>query len=171
MIRKILLLFIFVLFCASIYAGSKLKVYPNPWIPESGKSLNANIGQRGDEMRHGAYTSDGWIKFEGVAAGVKDEDLSLSYGGTLRIYDITGHIIRSKRWTIGEEKDIPLPERSHELTTNAEWPRPDDFTRNLHIVHWDGKNNNYEYVESGVYIWIIEEDNGEKHDGKVVVVR
>ena len=40
-----------------------------------------------------------------------------------------------------------------------------------HIVHWDGKNNDYEYVESGVYIWIIEEDNGGKHDGKIVVIR
>ena len=40
-----------------------------------------------------------------------------------------------------------------------------------HIVHWDGRNNDYEYVESGVYIWIIQEDDGSKYDGKVVVVR
>ena len=70
MIKKILSFLIVVLFYTPIiYAGSKLKVYPNPWIPESGKSLNSNVGQRGDEMRHGAYTADGWVKFEGVAAG------------------------------------------------------------------------------------------------------
>ena len=40
-----------------------------------------------------------------------------------------------------------------------------------HIVHWDGKNNDYEYVESGVYIWIIRENDGSKYDGKIVVIR
>ncbi|MBR3655288.1 MAG: hypothetical protein IKN62_07675 [Elusimicrobia bacterium] len=171
MIKKILLFFILVLFCAPIYAGSKLKVYPNPWIPESGKSLTTIIGNKGDEMKHGSYTADGWVKFEGIARNIEDENLSLSYGGTLRIYDITGHLVKFKRWTVGEESQIPLPETSHELTPNTEWPQPGDFTRNLHIVHWDGRDNDYEYVESGVYIWIIEEDNGEKHDGKVVVIR
>ena len=43
--------------------------------------------------------------------------------------------------------------------------------RKKRIVHWDGKNNNNEYVESGVYIWIIEEEDGSKYDGKVVVIR
>ena len=57
-----------------------------------------------------------------------------------------------------EEKTIPLPQ------THKEGDR-------LHIVHWDGKNSDYEYVESGVYIWIIREDDGSKYDGKVVVVR
>ena len=168
MIRKIWLLLILMLFCVPIYAKAKLKVYPNPWIPESGKSLNTNAG---DEMKHGSYTADGWIKFEGVAEGIPDEQI-MRHGGTLRVYDITGHLIRSKRWTVEEESKIPLPETSHELTYEGSgWPQPGDFKRELHIVHWDGKNNNYEYVESGVYIWIIEEDNGHKHDGKVVVLR
>ena len=162
------------LFCVPIYARSKLKVYPNPWIPESGKSLVTVLG---DEKKHGSYTADGWIKFEGVAERLEG-DPPASYGGTLRVYDITGHLIRSKRWTVQEESEIPLPETSHELTPKKPedasddwWPQPGDFQRNLHIVHWDGKNNNYEYVESGVYIWIIEEDDGSKHDGKVVVIR
>ncbi|WP_372518864.1 hypothetical protein [Candidatus Ruminimicrobiellum ovillum] len=174
MIKKTVLFFVLMLFCVPIYAKAKLKVYPNPWIPESGKSLSTSMG---DEKKHGSYTADGWIKFEGVAEGIPDDQI-MRHGGTLRIYDITGHLIRSKRWTIEDESKIPLPETSHELTPKKPegagddwWPQPEDFQRNLHIVHWDGKNNNYEYVESGVYIWIIEEDNGHKHDGKVVVIR
>lgn len=172
MIKKIFLLFILMLFCVPLYARAKLKVYPNPWIPESGKSYNASVGARGDEMKHGAYTADGWIKFEGVAERL-DGDPPPGYGGTLRIYDITGHLIRKRRWTIQEEKDIPLPKTSveWEKRDSGSWPKPEDYTRSQHTVHWDGKNNNYEYVESGVYIWIIEEDDGSKHDGKVVVIR
>ncbi|MBO7610979.1 MAG: hypothetical protein J6T23_02080 [Elusimicrobia bacterium] len=161
MIRKVGIFFILILFCVPVYAKAKLKVYPNPWIPESGKSLNTNVGESGDEMKHGAYTADGWIKFNGV-----DSD-----SGTLAIYDITGHIVRYKKWTMAEETTIPLPVSCHEYKMydeDGEFPG----SRILdHTVHWDGKNNNYEYVESGVYIWIIQESNGHKHDGKVVVVR
>ena len=152
MINKIGLILLGVMFfVVPIYAKSnKLAVYPNPWIPESGKSLNTT---RGDQMKHGAYTADGWIKFKGVNA--KD---SMDCHGDLRIYDITGHLVKYKEWTISEEMNIPLPQ------THKEGDRK-------HIVHWDGKNNDYEYVESGVYIWIIQEDDGQKHDGKLVVVR
>ena len=179
MIKKTGIFFILILFCVPLYARAKLKVYPNPWIPESGKSLNTNAG---DEMKHGSYTTDGWIKFEGVAERLEG-DPPPEYGGTLRIYDITGHLKRKKRWTIQEEKTIPLPQTSRErkfetlvdkkgnIVTDDEGNPVKGWTRVSNIVHWDGKNNNYEYVESGVYIWIIEEDDGSKHDGKVVVIR
>ncbi len=167
MIKKTVAFFMIALFCMPVYAKSKIKVYPNPWIPESGKSLST---PRGDELKHGGYTADGWIKFEGVAEGMADPEGNISpdYSGTLRIYDITGHLIRHKRWTIGEEMAIPLPELSSEIDVDEQgFP----YNRNNRIVHWDGRNNDYEYVESGVYIWIIQEDNGQKHDGKVVVIR
>ena len=151
MMKKTVIFFILILMCMPLYAKkNKLMVYPNPWIPESGKSLNTELG---DEMKHGAYTVDGWVKFKGVNAK-NDENCY----GTLRIYDITGHLIRYKDWTIAEEKRIPLPQ------THKEGDR-------MNIVHWDGRNNDYEYVESGVYIWIIEENDGSKYDGKIVVVR
>ena len=157
MIKKTVLFFILVLFCMPLY-GEKLKVYPNPWIPESGKSLTG----RNDEMKHGAYTADGWVKFEGVKAS----------SGTLRIYDITGHLIRNKNWTMTEEQQIPLPETSAEVIMNPDGTIKD---RKKEIVHWDGKNNDCEYVESGVYIWIITGTDGVnnniKYDGKIVVIR
>lgn len=151
MIKKVCLILLFVMFLsAPVYAEkNKLIVYPNPWIPESGKSLST---ERGDKMKHGAYTVDGWIKFKGVNSK-NDPDCH----GDLRIYDITGHLVRSKDWTIAEEKSLPLPQTNQEDRD--------------HAVHWDGKNNDCEYVESGVYIWIIRENDGSKYDGKVVVVR
>jgi len=151
MIKKIILFSIALLFIVvPIYAkNNKLIVYPNPWIPESGKSLDT---EKGDQMKHGAYTADGWIKFKGVNA--KNDT---NCHGDLRIYDITGHIVREKSWTIQEESSIPLPQTHKE--------------DRAHTVHWDGKDNNYEYVESGVYIWIIRENDGSKYDGKIVVVR
>ncbi len=161
MLKKTFLFFILFLFCVPIYAKAKLKVYPNPWIPDSNKSLDTEMG---DEMRHGAYTSDGWVKFYGVAKNV--EDFS-NYGGTLRIYDITGHLVRSKRWTNQEETSIPIPQTCDELKDDDKY----NGRKIDHIVHWDGKDNDCEYVESGVYIWIITEDNGSKYDGKIVVVR
>ena len=150
--NKIFLILLVVIFLfVPIYAKSnKLVVYPNPWIPESGKSLDS---KRLDQMKHGSYTVDGWIKFKGVNAGEKED-----CHGDLRIYDITGHLVRNKEWTIAEEMTIPLPQ------THKEGDR-------LHIVHWDGKNNDCEYVESGVYIWIIRENDGSKYDGKIVVIR
>ncbi len=161
--KKIFLILLFSTFLLSpVYAKSnKLKVYPNPWIPESGKSLDT---VKGDELKHGAYTVDGWIKFKGVAKNITDFS---GYGGTLRIYDITGHLVKSKRWTHDEEVSLALPQTCDELKEDEEYGgRKID-----HIVHWDGRNNANEYVESGVYIWIITEDNGSKYDGKVVVVR
>lgn len=149
--KKIILFSIALLFIGAPIYAKKLIVYPNPWIPESGKSLNT---QRGDQIKHGAYTADGWIKFKGVNS--KNDD---NCYGILRIYDITGHIVKEKNWTIQEEKSIPLPQ-----------PYLDKEDRD-HTVHWDGKDNNYEYVESGVYIWIIKENDGSKYDGKVVVIR
>lgn len=161
--KKIFFILLFSIFLlAPVYAKSnKLQVYPNPWIPKSGKSLDT---KKGDEMKHGSYTIDGCIKFRGVAANMTDFS---GYGGTLRIYDITGHLIRSKRWTHAEETSLALPQTCDELKEDKEYGgRKID-----HIVHWDGRNNAYEYVESGVYIWIITEDNGSKYDGKVVVIR
>jgi hypothetical protein len=171
MFKKTILFFILVLFCVPLYARAKLKVYPNPWIPESGKSLDT---KKGDEMKHGSYTTDGWIKFEGVAERLEG-DPPPEYGGTLRIYDITGHLVKFKKWTIEEETSIPLPqtskERYLESVLDDEGNPKNEWKRVTNIVHWDGKDNNYEYVESGVYIWIITEDDGSKHDGKVVVIR
>ncbi len=103
-------------------------------------------------MKHGSYTADGWIKFKGVTAA----------SGNLKIYDVTGKLVRDKNWTIDEEKRVPLPQTSKE---KKEWDAGAQF------VHWDGKDNEYNYVDSGVYIWILRESNGKKHDGKVVVVR
>lgn len=169
MIKKIfLILLVSIFLLAPVYAKikkDKLKVYPNPWIPESGKSLNTSVGSSiKDEMKHGAYTADGWIKFEGVAKNITN--LS-GYGGTLRIYDITGHLVKSKRWTHDEEIALALPQTCEELKEDEDYGgRKID-----HIVHWDGRNNAYEYVESGVYIWIITEDDGSKYDGKIVIVR
>ena len=166
MIKKFLVLFLLILLCMPVYARKdKLKVYPNPWIPESGKSLRV-VGKAGDEMKHGAYTADGWIKFYGVDKKNLSKKSSY-YGGTLRIYDVTGHLVRSKRWTHVEEVSIPLPQPCDEL-------KEDDMyggEKRDHIVHWDGRNNDNDHVESGVYIWIITEDDGSKYDGKVVVVR
>jgi len=159
--RIVVSLLILIFLFAPIYAKTrKLVVYPNPWIPESGKSLETEIG---DKMKHGAYTADGWIKFKGV-----NKKNNNGCHGDLRIYDITGHLVRSKNWTHAEEVSIPLPQTCDELKPDEN----DPTTRKVdHIVHWDGKNNDGEYVESGVYIWIIREDDGSKYDGKVVVVR
>lgn len=152
MIKKIVIFSILTIFCLTpVYAKkNKLVVYPNPWIPESGKSLT----NKNDRMKHGAYTIDGWIKFKGVNAKGTDDCY-----GDLRIYDITGHLVKSKDWKISDEMNLPLPET---------YKNKED---RYHTVHWDGKNNDYEYVESGVYIWIIRENDGSKYDGKVVVVR
>ena len=161
MIKKIVAFFVIALFCMPVYAKSKIKVYPNPWIPDSNKSLDTGAG---DQMKNGAYTADGWVKFYGVARNIED---SSNYGGTLRIYDITGHLVRLKKWTVAGEALVPLPQTCDELKTDEDY----GGIKRDHIVHWDGKNNDYEYVESGVYIWIIQEDDGQKHDGKLVVVR
>ncbi len=144
--RFITAFFILLFVVSCVYAKNKtIKVYPNPWIPESGKSL----GNNNDKMKHGSYTADGWIKFKGVTS---------SYGN-LKIYDITGKLIKNKNWTIDEEKRLPVPQTSDEQKYRDS------------IVHWDGKDNDYNYVESGVYIWILKEAGGKKHDGKIVVVR
>lgn len=136
--------FLACLFCAVciLSAAADIKVYPNPWIPESGKSL----GSDNDKMKHGGLTADGWIKFKGVE----------TESGDLRIYDVAGNLVKSKKWSLTEENAVPLPQTNKETKD---------------IVHWDGKDNYYKYVESGVYIWILREDGGKKYSGKVVVIR
>jgi flagellar hook assembly protein FlgD len=36
---------------------------------------------------------------------------------------------------------------------------------------WDGRNTSGDKVVSGVYIWIIDRENGEKYTGKLFIVR
>ncbi len=36
--------------------------------------------------------------------------------------------------------------------------------------HWDMKNNDGEEIKSGVYIYIVENDNGERKTGKIAVI-
>ena len=47
----------------------------------------------------------------------------------------------------------------------------DKEINHYNIIHWDGRDNNFEYVKSGVYIWILSEDGGHTHHGKIAVVR
>ena len=82
MIKKFTVLILVLLGLSLPVYAKKITVYPNPWIPESGKSLTSN----NDKMRHGAYTSDGWIKFKGV-----NESNDPDSHGDLRIYDITDY--------------------------------------------------------------------------------
>jgi len=137
--KKIFFVCIFFICCVTALKAD-VKVYPNPWIPESGVSQSST----GDTKKHGSLYADGWIKFKGVQTET----------GTLTIYDVVGNLIKTINWKVPE--NIPLPSTTTETGD---------------IVHWDGRNNNYEYVESGVYIWIIKEDNGKKYNGKVVVIR
>jgi flagellar hook assembly protein FlgD len=64
-------------FSVSAYA---VKVYPNPWIPDS--------KTEGD--RHGNYT------------GIIFDDISES-GGTIQIYNATGELVRKISWSSGKQ--------------------------------------------------------------------
>ncbi len=76
--------------------------------------------------------------------------------GELVIYDVLGNLVRRKAWALPEI--IPLP------NTNTTEDRD-------HTIHWVGKDNGYNFVSSGVYIWIIYIDGGKKHKGKIVIIR
>lgn len=145
----------------------KIIVYPNPWIPESGVSTTDDTNKK-NTMKHGHLSSDGWIKFAGMQSNT----------GTIRIYDVTGALIKNFNWNATEEYDnFPVAKYTFSTKnsgtisydTNQEWI--DKFDNKYKIIHWDGKDNNYEYVKSGVYIWILTEDGGKSHHGKLVVIR
>ncbi|MFA6613889.1 MAG: hypothetical protein WCS83_03810, partial [Endomicrobiia bacterium] len=74
--KKAFLIYIFFICCVSV-ANADIKVYPNPWIPESGVSQSST----GDTKKHGSLYADGWIKFKGVQTET----------GTLKIYDVVGN--------------------------------------------------------------------------------
>lgn len=153
---------------------NKIIVYPNPWIPESGVSMNEDESRK-NTLKHGHLSAEGWIKFAGVTKNT----------GTLRIYDVTGNLVRNFRWNVDNEKNnFPVDRyefskvvtistspvtRRIEYYETQEWA--DQFVNKYNIIHWDGKDNNYEYVKSGVYVWILSEDGGYTHHGKIVVVR
>lgn len=35
---------------------------------------------------------------------------------------------------------------------------------------WDGKNRDGSMVASGIYIWVLERDNGQKYMGKIILI-
>ncbi len=77
MIKRI----VFILFAALLFAARAhaVKVFPNPWIPES------NTG------KHGSYTVT--IKFEGLP----------TTSGTVHIYNSTGELVRKLQWANSAE--------------------------------------------------------------------
>jgi len=131
--------------CVFVKAESKIKVFPNPWIPEADVSL----ADYGDTKKYGSLDSDGWIKFQ-------FEEVPTHKSGELLIYDVTGNLIKSRKWKLPEY--VPLPQAN-----------PADDPEKT--IHWDGRDNSYQYVESGVYIWIIYIDGDRKQNGKIVVIR
>lgn len=140
-------LLLLLVFTATSVLQADVKVFPNPWIPESGQSLAST----GDTKKHGSLDTDGWIKFE-----FTDFDTVPVTSGELVIYDVLGNLIKRKRWSVPEY--VPLP--------NTNTTEKTDRT-----IHWDGKDNGYNFVPSGVYIWIIYVDGGKKYKGKIVVIR
>lgn len=154
---------------AAVIPKDKIIVYPNPWIPESGISTLEITGRK-NTLKHGHLSAEGWIKF----AGMQKET------GSLKIYDITGNLVRNFRWNVTDErKYFPLsqfeasviPELSGKIDYYESQEHYDINTNKYNIIHWDGKDNNFEYVKSGVYIWILTEDGGRSHNGKLVVIR
>ena len=154
---------------AAVIPNNKIIVYPNPWIPESGISATEDINRK-NTVKHGHLSAEGWIKFAGMQ---KDT-------GNLRIYDITGNLVRNFRWNAKEEvNNFPVSEFEfsyrHNSTSTITYYETQEYsdihTNNYKIIHWDGKDNNFEYVKSGVYIWILSEDGGRSHHGKLAVVR
>ncbi len=147
----------------------KIIVYPNPWIPESGVSTTEDTNRK-NTIKHGHLSAEGWIKFAGMQKNT----------GNLRIYDITGNLIRNFHWNADTEKaNFPVSRYefssvvSSSITYNTTQEYYDLYEREnpYKIIHWDGKDNNFEYVKSGVYIWILTEDGGRSHHGKLVVIR
>ena len=135
--------------CFFSIGAADIKVYPNPWIPEADVSYE----QQGDTRKHGGLSADGWIKFSGMQQNT----------GELRIYDVVGNLVRKIYWDAdAEAQNFPTLYNSQEYK---------DVQSGIKIIHWDGKNNYYNYVESGVYIWILTETGGKKYNGKIVIVR
>ncbi|MCL2334705.1 MAG: hypothetical protein FWC57_01420 [Endomicrobia bacterium] len=75
-----------------------------------------------------------------LAGGVNFVELS-DAGGTIFIYNTTGELVRQIDWSPGRN-----------------------------TANWDGKNKIYEYVASGVYIWVAK-SGGSVQNGKIVVIR
>lgn len=153
---------------AATIPDNKIIVYPNPWIPESGVSTTEDTNRK-NTIKHGHLSAEGWIKFAGMQ---KDT-------GTLKIYDITGNLIKNFRWNADQEKsNFPISQYEFSKVPGdgtidyyETQEYSDIYTNNYKIIHWDGKDNNFEYVKSGVYIWILTEDGGRSHHGKLVVIR
>lgn len=152
---------------AATIPNNKIIVYPNPWIPEAGISTTEDTNRK-NTLKHGHLTAEGWIKFAGMQ---KDT-------GSLKIYDITGNLVRNFHWNAQSEQNN-FPVSRFEMSTSKgnliDYYETQEYadvnTNKYKIIHWDGKDNNYEYVKSGVYIWILTEDGGNSHHGKLVVVR
>lgn len=146
----------------TIPAG-KVVVYPNPWIPEA--RVTYSNSDNGDTTYHGHLSADGWIKFAGMQTDT----------GALRIYDTNGNLVKNFRWNAsnsGERGSFPVAQYTVDGEESQEhYDLQQTGSDYIRIIHWDGKNNNYEYVQSGVYIWILQEDGGKKHHGKLVIVR
>lgn len=162
---------------------NKIIVYPNPWIPESGISAVPDDPNRKNTLKHGHLSAEGWIKFAGMQ---KDT-------GTLKIYDVTGNLVKNFRWDATREFDnflVAQFEFSYLKDTVMNYFETQEFSdtykkddeghviiendkkvQNIKIIHWDGRDNNNEYVKSGVYIWILSEDGGYTHHGKIAIVR
>jgi flagellar hook assembly protein FlgD len=75
-----------------------------------------------------------------ISEGITFDGLPDS-GGEIYIYDSLGELIKKLSWESGNRN-----------------------------VKWDGKNDNGEYVASGVYLWRIKEDSARKVS-KLVIIR
>jgi flagellar hook assembly protein FlgD len=75
-----------------------------------------------------------------ISEGITFDDLSDS-GGEIYIYDSLGELVRKLFWESGNRN-----------------------------VKWDGKNDNGDYVASGVYIWRVKGDSAKKIS-KLVIIR
>ncbi|MDR1245172.1 MAG: T9SS type A sorting domain-containing protein [Endomicrobium sp.] len=74
-----------------------------------------------------------------LSEGITFDDLDNS-GGEIYIYDSLGELVRKLYWEKGNSN-----------------------------VKWDGKNNNGEYVASGVYLWKVKDAGGKV--SKLVIIR
>jgi flagellar hook assembly protein FlgD len=86
------------------------------------------------------WIPDGKNKSQGtLSSGIVFYDLPAS-GGYIYIYDSSGALVRKLFWENGHN-----------------------------TVNWDGKNDNGQYVASGVYLWKIKDDG--KKVSKLVIIR